>query len=237
MAYVIPENRLERGVCIVSAKPSATMTIATELASTREDLLWIDNSLADVSIRSTDGSVLPRRVTGAACCFHQTMEHALAIERLFSDPPHYGSAFALLRSLFESLVRGLWLLHSATNRQAENFVDKDKLKFNLDELIERVERHHPALSGGTLSRIKAGAWDAFCGFAHTGANQIARRIRPGQIVANYSEGECIEVILATRFFALLAAFEIAVLSNSEVWRQILEKLQAIASAPTPAQLP
>jgi len=197
-----------------------------EIKRTQEILERIDDSLADATLSSPDGAPLGRSVVAALGIFHQVVEHCFAVERLYRDPPFYGSALALLRSIFEGLVRGLWLLHCATPTQATNFIEKDALKFSIENLTQRVEATHIGFSGGNLSQTVKGAWDSMCSYAHTGMRQVERRVAKGEIRSNYTQAELIEVLKTVRIFAIFAAFEIAVLSNRHaVVSQLIEELK------------
>jgi hypothetical protein len=186
----------------------------TEQKRTKELTAWIDDHVGDIAIPSGDRF----RISGA--CFHQVVEHCFAIEYLMGK--FTGSAFALLRSAYEGLIRGLWLLHCAEERQLSDFIaDKAELPW-LASLVESVEKKHPSFGAGYLSNIKKEAWSAMCSFAHTGGLQVIRRIKAGEISPDYSDGECIEVLRATRVFALLAAMEIsAIASREDLCREVV----------------
>ena len=50
----------------------------------------------------------------------------------------YGSAFVLIRSVFESYIRGVWLYRCASDTEIEAF-KTDKLKKNFEELVQDIE--------------------------------------------------------------------------------------------------
>lgn len=81
-----------------------------------------------------------------------SFEHHLAIFQLISDEL-YSPGFSLLRPQFENLVRGIWLLHAATDSWIEKFnqplteesAKKGDASPNLTEMIEhlkKIMRHH-----------------------------------------------------------------------------------------------
>ena len=127
--------------------------------------------------------------------------------------------------MFESLIRGLWLLHCATEDEVCKFLERDKIDLWFSELIEKVENEHIAFAGGYLSQIKTAAWAAMCSFAHSGARQISRRIDGTQIIANYGNGEKLGVLRSVRMFCILGAYEVAAFaSRADLCAELLQRL-------------
>ncbi len=83
-------------------------------------------------------------------CFDATLEYQKAIVLLVKERL-YGAAFALLRAVFESYVRGLWLHRCATEEDLENFA-KDKIPkfYELVKAVEKLEGHEDKV----LSKIE-----------------------------------------------------------------------------------
>jgi hypothetical protein len=162
------------------------MTIQDPLARASEISSWIDSSIHGIEILSGDREAM------AGALFDQVHEHhkeiLLLLKNLF-----VGSAFSLVRPTLETFVRGLWLLRCASDEEVENFA-KDKISGkSIGAMIEAIEAQ-PAWDTGVLSKVKKEAWSAMCSYAHGGFMQAVRRITPGQITANYSDGEMLEVI-------------------------------------------
>jgi len=194
------------------------MALKPELDEGRKLADWLDTGLHGLQFPYT------RRFQISAAMLGQVIEHFRSIERLLRLQL-IGSAFALLRAGFEGLVRALWIIFCATEGQIDAFAKGDKLPGNFGELINEVERVHPAFGGGFLSNIRREAWDAMCSYAHGGWLQAVRRMKPGEIAPDYSVGEQIEVLNAAKVFALLAAFEAATLAEKkEISDEILRRL-------------
>ena len=142
------------------------MSPTEEHAALIDLIQWIDKNLSGVELPTDERSML------AVGCFDVAIEHQAAVAVLFSSGL-YGSMFALLRVLTESLVRGLWLLLCATEAELSQFKN-GRVQKEFGALISEVENH---LGGGTvtLSNLKANAWKAMNGFTHTGFNQVSRR--------------------------------------------------------------
>jgi hypothetical protein len=201
--------------------------VQEHLRRTHELLIWVNEVLANARIASSDAQPLAQKIPVAVGCFHQVIEHGFAIERLYGNPPFYGSAFALVRPMFEGLVRGLWMLHCATPAQARKFVETDEIDQKLEVLIKQVEIQHPGFSGGSLSRVKEGPWRKLASHVYSGASQLKRRIAENEIRPDYDEAARNEVLGFVRVFALFAAFELSALSNrTDLTKQMLTRLQA-----------
>src|SRR5690349_148841 len=111
---------------------------------------WIDENTAGLAFPTDDRTML------ALGCFDVAIEHQAAIA-LLTGATIYGSAFALLRVLTESLVRGLWLHDCATGAELAKF-KRGKLDKSFATLIEEYELKIGTPSG-VLSNFKTIAWD------------------------------------------------------------------------------
>jgi hypothetical protein len=146
----------------------------------------------------------------AAACFHQALEHHEAIVRLVRLRL-YGSAFALVRPLFESYVRAIWLGKCANDSDLGRF-HKGKLNKEFGALVSDIEAHE-GYNVGVIARVKSASWRAMNDFTHGGPLQIIRRITNDSIAANYANDEVAEALSFAGAIGLLATSEIALLAN------------------------
>ena len=79
-----------------------------------------------------------RRTLLAVSCHDVVIEHHIGIVTL-SRSGINASAFALVRPLFETFVRGVWLRRCATDKQIDLYV-RDKLSLKFSQLLEAVEK-------------------------------------------------------------------------------------------------
>jgi hypothetical protein len=199
------------------------MSLQAALARSDELSKWIDKSIHGLEIPSN------HRETMAGALFDQVHEHHKAINLLLKNSL-VGSAFSLERPTFETFVRGVWLWHCASDKEVVNFA-KDKIdEKSFGDLIREIETR-PAYDVGVLSKVKREAWSAMCSYAHGGYLQAVRRIIPGQITANYSEGEMLEVMNFSKSIALLAAFEIfSMAKRTDLAEGVLEQMRGASLA-------
>ena len=182
------------------------MSLETEIDNSEKLTQWLDEKIDGLEISSDDRYLI------AAGCLDMALEHQKSII-LLSANHLYGSAAALVRLIFESHVRGVWILYCASDKQIEQFKN-DKLDKNFHQLIEEIEKID-AFNVGTLSHVKEKSWAIMNSFTHSGFWQVVRRNKPGEIAPNYTDNEIIDALRTANSFAILAAFTIANMSKDE----------------------
>jgi len=195
------------------------MDVQTALALSADISKWIDDSTHGLDIPSGD------RETLAAALFDQVHEHYGSIQLLIQKS-FFGSAASLMRPIFETFIRGVWLQHCASESEVANFA-KDKSRKTLGSLIGEIETL-PSYNRLVLSKVKKEAWEAMCSYTHGGFLQAARRIAPGEIRPRYSDDEKLEVINSSGAIALLAASEIfSLASRTDLMEGVLDQMRKI----------
>src|SRR5215472_9177562 len=106
--------------------------LETALALSADLSKWLDSSIHNLEIPTGD------RETIVGALFDQVHEHHKAIYLLLQNSLA-GSAFSLVRPMFETFVRGLWLLYCASEKAVEKF-KKDKLDLKFERLIGEIEK-------------------------------------------------------------------------------------------------
>lgn len=167
---------------------------------------WIRNILHDIEVQ---GDIRSRLALG---CLDLALEHREAIVLLISKKL-YGSAFALLRSIFESYVRGIWLHRCAEEREVEKFT-RDRLDKEFHELIQAIENIED-FSLGVLSRLKMQGWKAMNSYTHSGFQHVIRRMKADTLEPNYREEEILEALNCANALGLLSVLQVAFLSTSQ----------------------
>lgn len=165
---------------------------------------WIDENTAGLAFPTDDRTML------AIGCFDVAIEHQAAIAVLTSASLH-GSAFALLRVLAESLVRGLWLHACATDAELAQF-KRGKFDKKFQTLINEYELKI-GTPAGVLSNFKTTAWDALNGFTHTGFHQVSRRHAPGRVESSYPDPEISNALGVAGALGMIAAGQLLTMSG------------------------
>ena len=121
------------------------------LQESRELHTWIFLSL--------DGLQFPKskRLLLAISAFDVVLEHFTGITALV-EKRVYGSAFALVRPIFEVFIRAVWLKDCAQDGDL-SAVDQDEFPKYFGEILKQVEGLE-SFKSGTFSALKKQAWSA-----------------------------------------------------------------------------
>jgi hypothetical protein len=157
-----------------------------------------------------------------------------------------GSAFALLRAVFESYWRALWINKVATAEQIEQ-ASRDELRFpKMRQMRGEIKRAYFAtpdekeltpeeleeaqrlreLGDKFFGYVKK-MWPALNSYTHSGALQIGRRFTGDQVKANYSEADIAQAltVATTGLLLLLHMFFV----SSEHYEEVDEIHTMLAS--------
>ncbi len=146
----------------------------------------------------------------SAALLDQAHEHHKAVCLLLKNRL-VGSGFSLVRVMFETTIRGVWLYRCATDEQVEYF-SNDPKDLRIDPMIEAIEASY-GTAGGILTKVKTDWWSDLCSYAHGGSRQADRRVTSEHIVPAYSEKEQLKVVSFSDFCFYFAAIEILNLAN------------------------
>lgn len=182
------------------------MQAASEHQELVQLIRWIDQHTSKLSFPTDDRTML------ALGCFDVAIEHQAAIA-LLAGASLNGSAFALLRVLAESLVRGLWLNSCATESELAKF-KRGKLDKTFATLVAEFEASI-GTPAGVLTSFKATAWTALNGFTHTGFHQVSRRHSPGRVEGSYPEHEVAKALGVAGALGLIAAGQLIGISGQQ----------------------
>jgi hypothetical protein len=159
------------------------------------------------------------------------LEHYAAICCLTKSGLH-GSAFALVRSVFDSMLRAYWINKVATEQEIEQAIsdelnwrridlraDAKKAYFDTPALeaaeraaltqleaakLEAAELAKLAKVGDKFIKLIKEAWPVLCSYTHSGGLQNGRRFTGDNVKPNYSEADIVQAFnLATVALLLL----------------------------------
>ena len=182
------------------------MTLSEVLTGTLNLVTVIADSIDDLPVDRTDKNL------AAAGCLHLSFEHHASIAVLVREM-HRGSAATLVRPQLESFLRGAWLHRCATEQEASAFLN-DKDPPGPSAMIKVLEQHD-FYKSGSLSTLKAKAWNGLCSYTHAGGLHVTRRLSATEIVQNYSEEELIEMLELSNLVALIASSEIGAIARND----------------------
>jgi len=123
---------------------------------------------------------------------HQGIEHHDSILLLIRSKLT-GSAFALVRSVVEILVRGVWFTCCATQAQVTKFIQNDQIDPTFGEMSDAIDQSQGI---GFFHDFKQRSWATLNSYTHTGILQLGRRWTGDKLAASYNDGEITEVLRA-----------------------------------------
>ena len=134
------------------------------------------------------------------------LEHHEAIG-LLAKSQLYGSAFALVRVVWEAMLRALWINKVASSEQIER-ASRDEWKWNMTQVhIDIKKAYSPYMKAEEVDPFfeqTEEVWEAACSYTHSGALQLARRFTFDELKPDYSEGAIAQALnLATMAHVLL----------------------------------
>lgn len=188
------------------------------IQESEELIQWADRKLDGLTVKSDTRERL------SAGCLEVVTEHQKAVVVLVHKEL-YGSAFTLLRPIYEAYIRGLWLHKCATDPQLQKFIKGETETFGtMVAAVEGVGGY----GSGTLSTVKQNAWKTLCGFTHTGVEQIVRRSTGSTIEPNYQDAEVIQAVNFSNSIGLLSAIAVCdVAGRTDIANDILDKIKEL----------
>lgn len=130
----------------------------------------------------------------------QNIEHHEAMLSLCRSG-HVGSAFALARSIFEGVYRGMWINLCANAEQIASFNRDDRFPVNMTQMAKDIDAAYRA--EGFFESLRSRGWESLCSYTHSGLLQLGRRFTQADVAPNYSEEEIYEVSTTTTTLILL----------------------------------
>lgn len=181
------------------------MNLDERLLNAENFLSQLHTTINNIDIPNSD------RIIAATTCFGIARDHHHAIILLMRET-FYASSFALLRILFESYLRGLWLSVCSTDTQANSIMKGEKFPeyFKIIEQIEEIPEFNAVLF---FSSIKRKYWKILCDYTHTGGLHLQRWNRNNAIEPKYKDQEIEEALEFAEFFGSMAVLGIAQLST------------------------
>lgn len=125
---------------------------------------------------------------------HLAFEHATAALQLI-DSGLFASGYSLFRPQFESLVRGVWLLHSASDLWVEKLsqpltvetASKANESVMLADMLAHLEKSEaPSHLVMQLQEYKNVTWKALNSYIHGGLHPLARTLSGYPVILTYN---------------------------------------------------
>lgn len=126
----------------------------------------------------------------------------------------YSSGGVLVRAVFESYMRGLWLRHCAADAKITNILDGKEQHPSNGTMVTAIQKAVPDFADGTFSLlIKNKAWKVMCDFTHTGGLLLQRWQSEDGVEPNFDPMTLEAYLNDSALFAAMSALELA-----EMWQ-------------------
>lgn len=140
-----------------------------------------------------------------------------------------GPALTLARPLFESYVRGFWILRFASDKEIAEF-NNGKCP-NLDKLLGAIG-NDPDTGSPWIHANKNMNWGIFNDLTHGGSEHVKRRITQDAVEPNYPEPELEALVRFGIEVRIRIGWDILCLMNDEIGKQQLsEKSENLRVSP------
>ncbi len=189
-------------------------------------LAYIDIEIEQLEIQTTKRSAIFGTLSDVS------IEHAKSIFTLI-EGHLYASALCLVRPMYETGVRSLWINRCASDQQVETFSQEEKLeqlsekgkveKLSVGNLVDAIEKVSPTC--GALSHLHSEAWGFMNSYVHGGMLQVSKRLTGGNITPEWSDELEHEVCKVISVMLIVVFSEILETAESENKERLVESLE------------
>ena len=140
----------------------------------------------------------------------------------------YSSAMALVRLVFEAMIRSHWVAKCATDTQVEEVAENDDFRFpKMDDMTKAVDAAFSDPNDEPLTfflQAKADAWKATNSYTHSGLLQLTRQFSGDRVEAGYPEEDLQSGMNAATASVLMQAYLLARITGQEAAANEIEGL-------------
>lgn len=162
-----------------------------------------------------------------------------AMLRLIRDGK-VGAAFALARSIVESMYRGMYMNFVATDAEVQKFEATDEFPLKMRAMAQALDKSYRAQD--FFEDFHNRAWTALCSYTHSGMLQLGRRFTGHNLQPNYTDEEIYAVTTTVTTCVLLLACKFLAVQGHVNDSKMVEALvgtygpvAAAKASPAPAQ--
>lgn len=114
------------------------------------------------------------------------------------------AAYALVRSVYEALMRGMWCRTAATDEQLQR-LHKDGVMPKLERVVQELAKHEK-MPG--LVRAKQAGWERMSELAHGGRRQLEQWVSDAGIGPTHADEGVPRLVFSVDFYALMACLSL-----------------------------
>jgi hypothetical protein len=147
-----------------------------------------------------------RRVMITLAYLNLAMDHYSAIILLFRNKL-YSSGLALVRAIFEAMLRAHWVVGVSTAEEVDRVAEDHDFDIMSRVVADRIDAAFQA--DGFFRQAKTDAWKAMNAYTHSGLRQLVRQFSGGRVEAAYPNEELLEGLRAATASILLLGYLLA----------------------------
>jgi hypothetical protein len=157
------------------------------------------------------------------------LEHHQAVCELVTRKLH-GSAFALVRVIFEILYCAHWVNAVASPSDIEKIASKRNFQFpGMETVVRDIDLAYGV--GSFFEDLKKRSWKAMNSYTHSGLLQLAKRFKGSAVQPSYSEAAVLEVLEGTSMSILMLGSLISKATGRTSESELIERLiETLASS-------
>lgn len=170
----------------------------------------IEKSLENIGIQNSDNKVM--LLMGY---YKTSLSHFLSIN-ILTEKKLYNSSFSLMRNLFESFVKGIYMRDCLTANKIDKLMEGKENNIFPNTINEMTEQIDSLDDVNYFTPRKEKLWKMMNDYTHTGVNQLARNFNEytGEIAPNFSEDEIVSsLIISNEFISTFTNFFCGTLIN------------------------
>jgi hypothetical protein len=141
------------------------------------------------------------------------------------EKKHFGSAFALLRTMLDGCLIGLWATYLASNDEIVLF-ENNRLTPEPSKILQRLKLKDDGVFAAKLEQIYLDTKQLLNGYVHGGLVQISNRIGEDFIGPNYTEEEICHSLTLSNSMLIIAVLEISTLRGDAALEEELKHITA-----------
>jgi hypothetical protein len=184
----------------------------------------IDTRLSEILAGHYDDE---RRLTLTLAYFNLSLDHHSAIILLMRNKL-FGAAMAVVRPIFENMMKAHWIVKCATDAQVDKIAEKDHDIFpRMGEMAAAVDKAYSDPNGEPLDffqQTKKDAWKAMNSYTHSGLLQLGRQFNRQRVEALYCSEDLISGLRASTASVLMLGYLLAKITAKESEAKDIEGL-------------
>ena len=168
-----------------------------------------------------------RRLTVPLSYLSLCLDHHQAITLLMRKPL-YGSAMALVRPIFEAMIKAHWVNKCASDAEVNDVAENDNASFpKMYQMAAAVDKAFSDPNDEPLTffqQAKDDAWKATNSYTHSGLRQLACQFSDNRIAPKYPEEDLMNGLNAATASVLMLGYLIARITGQDTAAAEIEKL-------------